>query len=249
MKAEAQEILLDLAALTNWSNQNKLTVEEDKIAKKHWVFVTNEMTDPIKRYLALGSLPFIISQNLEQAEKIGRARIDALWQDEWPMTEMVNTLVRRPHNPSGNLKAEYMVIGDAPGVGSGAVFNRVERMFTRGPSSHLLRKALISVDIYYSTWFTNLVRNSTERNRPTLSSEVGEYKPYLSKEIEIINPKVIFLLGNHVTAMFDIHYAQERLKRKVITIYHPSYVARMNWKSTEYAGIILTRLNNEKANN
>jgi uracil-DNA glycosylase family 4 len=249
MRADAQEELLNLGKLTNWSNQNKLTIEEDKIAKRHWVFVTDALSDPVKRYLAVGSLPYMISQNPDRAEKLGKQMIEELWQDEWPMTEMVNTLIRRPHNPTGNLRATYMVIGDAPGVGSGAVFTRVERMFTRGPSSHLLRKALIAADLYYQTWFTNLVRNSTEHNRPTLSSEVNEYKLYLSKELQLINPRVVLLLGNHVTKMFDQYYSQERQRREVITIYHPSYVARMNWKPTDYAGMIMTRLGNEKTHN
>lgn len=242
MRAELQIELINIAQQANWKHQSVLTAEEDKIVGRHWPFVVSELTDPVKRYLQLGSIPYIITkpEMIQDAEKKGREILQEVWHDEWPNTEMVKTLVRRPHNPSGNLEPKYMVIGDAPGVGDGAVFDRVERMFTRGPSSHMLRHALIFANLYYDVWFTNLLRLSTPSNRPSFKDEVLDYKHFLLKEIQLLKPQRLILLGAHVEKMFLSCYKEITIP--TVKIYHPSYVSRICWNFKEYAEFIQSKV-------
>jgi len=241
MDEKVQEALIELTKNLNWRTQSRLTVKEDELAKRHAVFVS-ESLDSIKRYLALCSLPFIISSQREKAEERGAELLQKLWREEYPHTDMIDTLVRRPHNPTGNLKPTYMIIGDAPGVGEGAVYDRVERMFTRGPSSHMLRQALITNNMYYECWFTNLIRLSTPKNRPTSQKEVRMFLPFLSQEIKLLQPSYIILLGNHVSDMFDLFYSEYRDAITVTSVYHPSYICRFKYTPEEYGNMIKSKI-------
>ncbi len=91
----------------------------------------------------------------------------------------------------GNIDAEILFIGEAPG----AEEDKQVRPFV-GRSGQLLRKmirenGLNEEDVY----ITNIVKRRPPENRDPTPKEIESYKPYLKRQIEIINPKVIVTLG------------------------------------------------------
>lgn len=98
----------------------------------------------------------------------------------------------------GNVDAKVMFIGEAPG--------RDEDIQIRpfvGRGGQLLRQCLREAgfkeeDVY----ITNIVKRRPPENRDPLSEEIEAYKPYLTRQIEIIAPPVIVPLGRFAMNYF-----------------------------------------------
>ena len=91
----------------------------------------------------------------------------------------------------GSPDCEALFIGEAPG----AIEDEQVRPFV-GRSGQLLRQCIRELgwkeeDVY----ITNIVKRRPPENRDPLPEEIQSYKPYLTRQIEIINPKVIVPLG------------------------------------------------------
>ncbi|MEK7608570.1 MAG: uracil-DNA glycosylase [Patescibacteria group bacterium] len=91
----------------------------------------------------------------------------------------------------GNVDAEVMFVGEAPGFHE----NEEKRPFV-GRGGQLLNRNIEKIgwrreDVY----ITNIVKRRPPDNRDPLPEEIEAYKPYLTKQIEIINPLVVATLG------------------------------------------------------
>ena len=95
----------------------------------------------------------------------------------------------------GNPKSKIMIVGEGPGSNEDQ-----EGLPFVGRAGALLDKMLASINLdRKSVYITNVVNyRPPENRRPTLE-EIARYLPYLKKHIEIIDPKLIILLGS--TAM------------------------------------------------
>lgn len=96
----------------------------------------------------------------------------------------------------GSHHAKIMFIGEAPG--------RTEAQTGRpfaGAAGKLLDELLASVGIARpDVYITNVVKDRPPQNRDPLPEEITLYAPFLDRQIEIIKPKVIVLLGRHSMA-------------------------------------------------
>ncbi len=140
----------------------------------------------------------------------------------------------------GNKKARIMFIGEAPG--------RNEDLHGRpfvGGSGKFLTEALESIKLTREDVFvTSVLKCRPPDNRNPKKDEEAACMPYLLKQIEIINPKVIVLLGN--TAMKAIlgydkvmtHHGCliKKDKRKYIPTLHPAAVMRMKKYKKTFMG-------------
>ena len=91
----------------------------------------------------------------------------------------------------GDNDCEVMFIGEAPGQKE----NELRRPFV-GRAGQLLTKTIEEIgwkreDVY----ITNIVKRRPPMNRDPLPEEILAYKPYLTKQIQIIRPKIIAPLG------------------------------------------------------
>lgn len=91
----------------------------------------------------------------------------------------------------GSPDCEVLFIGEAPG----ATEDQMVRPFV-GRAGQLLRKSLRDIgwqeaDVY----ITNIVKRRPPENRDPLPEEIESYKPYLTRQIDIISPKIIVPLG------------------------------------------------------
>ena len=91
----------------------------------------------------------------------------------------------------GDPDCQVLFIGEAPG----AVEDELVRPFV-GRSGQLLRKNIREIGWKEDqVYITNIVKRRPPENRDPLPEEIMAYKPYLTRQIEIINPKIIVPLG------------------------------------------------------
>ena len=98
----------------------------------------------------------------------------------------------------GNANCEVLFIGEAPGQNE----DEQRRPFV-GRGGQLLRQMIREIgwkeqDVY----ITNIVKRRPPGNRDPLPEEIAAYKPYLTRQVELIAPKVIVPLGRFSTNYF-----------------------------------------------
>jgi uracil-DNA glycosylase family 4 len=130
----------------------------------------------------------------------------------------------------GNIDCKVMFIGEAPGVNE----DRLRRPFV-GRGGQLLDDMIRGLgwkreDVY----ITNIVKRRPPENRDPSPAEIEAYKPYLTRQIEIIDPKLIVTLGR-----FSMNYFLPEAKitrdhgrpltvggRTIFPVYHPAAALR-----------------------
>ena len=130
----------------------------------------------------------------------------------------------------GNINCQVMFVGEAPGVNE----DRLKRPFV-GRGGKLLDEMIKSLgwkreDVY----ITNIVKRRPPENRDPLPDEIEAYKPYLTRQIVIIDPKVIITLGrfsmNYFLPLAKITRDHGRVfnidGRVVFPVYHPAAALR-----------------------
>ncbi|MDO8504766.1 MAG: uracil-DNA glycosylase [Candidatus Liptonbacteria bacterium] len=91
----------------------------------------------------------------------------------------------------GSGSPKVLFIGEAPG----ATENELGRPFV-GRAGKLLDKLLAEVGWKREeVYITNIVKRRPPDNRDPLPEEISAYKPYLTRQIEIIDPPLIVTLG------------------------------------------------------
>ena len=88
-----------------------------------------------------------------------------------------------------------MLIGEAPGANEDQ-----EGLPFVGRAGILLDKMLAAINLdRKKVYISNIVNYRPPENRRPTEQEIKRYLPFISKHIEIINPKILILLGS--TAM------------------------------------------------
>ena len=98
----------------------------------------------------------------------------------------------------GNPQAQVVFVGEAPG----ATEDQQKRPFV-GRAGQLLSTLIEGMGWKREeVYITNIVKRRPPENRDPLPEEIEAYKPYLEKELAIINPKVIVPLGRFAMSYF-----------------------------------------------
>ena len=135
----------------------------------------------------------------------------------------------------GNPKSKIMLVGEAPGANEDQ-----EGLPFVGRAGALLDKMLASINLNRkNVYISNIINYRPPENRRPTDEEVNRYMPFIKKHIEIINPKILVLLGS--TAMNalignDIVISKARgrwidkefgnCKTSVIITFHPAFLMR-----------------------
>lgn len=159
-----------------------------------------------------------MSETLDNIEK------DLISNKSLPLTE--SNLVFG----EGDESADVIFIGEAPGAHE----DQQGRPFV-GRSGKLLDKFINEIgwkreDVY----ITNIVKRRPPDNRDPLPEEIETYKPYLARQIKVINPKIIAPLGRFAMNYFlpDAKISKDQgkifwMKDKIVMpIYHPAAALR-----------------------
>ena len=130
----------------------------------------------------------------------------------------------------GNPDADIVFIGEAPGKAEdeqGLPFVGASGRFL---NEMLEAAGLVRADVY----ITNIVKYRPPNNRDPLPEEKREFWPYLMRQLEIIQPKVIITLGRHSGMAFipELVISRDHGKPRkvkyhdseflVIPLYHPA---------------------------
>jgi len=138
----------------------------------------------------------------------------------------------------GNRKARLMFVGEAPGADE----DIQARPFV-GRAGQLLTKIIEAIGMKREeVLIGNVNRCRPPGNRAPTTEEATTCKPYLLREIAIVQPKVIVVLGN--TAMKNLLDTREGITRmrgrfldykgiKVMPTFHPAYLLRDPSKKRE----------------
>ena len=135
----------------------------------------------------------------------------------------------------GNPKSKIMLIGEAPGSNED-----LEGLPFVGRAGALLDKMLASINLdRKNVYISNIINYRPPENRSPTDEETDRYLPFVKKHIEIINPKILILLGS--TAMNalignDVVISKVRgqwvekefglCKTSVIVTFHPAFLMR-----------------------
>lgn len=98
----------------------------------------------------------------------------------------------------GNLNADIVLIGEAPGKNEDD-----QGLPFVGASGKFLNEMLASAGLSRGdVYITNIVKYRPPNNRDPKPEEKQAFWPYLARQLEIINPKVIVTLGRHSMEFF-----------------------------------------------
>lgn len=128
----------------------------------------------------------------------------------------------------GNPDSPLLFVGEAPGKNE----DEQKRPFV-GAAGKFLNEMIESIGLKREDVFiTNIVKQRPPNNRDPLPEEIAQHWPILEKQIEIINPKIIAILGRHsmsrllpgVGTISQVHGKPFRRKdgRVYLPLYHPA---------------------------
>ena len=173
-----------------------------------------------------------IQKNLENITNISELSITINAFDS-PLKQTANKLVIY----DGNIKSNIMIIGEAPGRDE----DEQGKPFV-GKAGQLLDKMLSAIDLKREEiYITNVLPWRPPNNRTPTENEILEFLPFLQKQIEIVSPKYIFLMGSTAAkAILATPLSLSKLRGKwyqyktanikesieVLVSYHPAYLLR-----------------------
>ncbi len=135
----------------------------------------------------------------------------------------------------GNPKSKIMLIGEAPGANEDE-----EGLPFVGRAGALLDKMLASINLdRKKVYISNIINYRPPDNRRPTDEEIKRYLPFITKHIEIINPKILVLLGSTaMNALIGNEVVISKMRGKwierkfgncktsVIITFHPAFLMR-----------------------
>lgn len=162
----------------------------------------------------------------------------------------------------GYRNAEWMLVGEAPGAEEDA---RGEPFV--GQAGKLLDNMLASIGLTregetpHSVFIANVLKCRPPGNRNPEPAEVAECEPYLRRQVELIGPKVIVVMGRFAAQALlgtdasiaslrgQVHHIDVAGRRvPVVVTYHPAYLLRnLGDKAKSWADLCFAREVHAKA--
>ena len=157
----------------------------------------------------------------------------------------------------GNLNSNLMIIGEAPGQEEDE-----QGIPFVGRAGQLLNKMLSAINLdRKDIYITNVVPWRPPQNRTPTDQEILEFLPFLQRQIEIIKPKILYILGTTAAkAILSTPQSLGKLRGKwyeyktislestidVLVSYHPAFLLRSpNYKKEAWSDLqmLQTKLN------
>ncbi len=194
-----------------------------------------EIEMPTKTIEEMPSLFGDVKQALPEAsETIEEIRLDIGNCVRCPLHEGRTKIV----HSTGNFEADLMFVGEAPGADEDA-----QGIPFVGRSGQLLNKIIESIGLKREDVFVgNINRCRPPGNRQPTLPEARTCKPFLLREIAVVRPKVIVVLGNTACQnLLETKVGISKLRGefqdyfgvKVMPTFHPAYLLRDPSKKRE----------------
>ena len=160
------------------------------------------------------------------------------------------SLYRDAKNPVpgvGNPNADFMCVGEAPG----ATEDERGEPFV-GQAGQLLDKILAAIKLSRNEVFIcNVLKHRPPGNRNPMPDEVQACSPYLLRQIELIQPRVILALGTFAAqTLLNTREGIGKLRGRIhryygvplVVTYHPAALLRNpSWKKPTWEDVQLAR--------
>ena len=172
---------------------------------------------------------FEISEN--KAESLNKLKNSILNLKNCDLKKQAKNIVFSDGNPNSKI----MLVGEAPGANEDE-----EGLPFVGRAGKLLDKMLASIDLdRKKVYISNIINYRPPENRRPSDEEIRRYLPFITKHIEIINPKILVLLGSTaMNALIGNEVVISKMRGKwiekkfgncktsVIITFHPAFLMR-----------------------
>ena len=197
----------------------------------------------LRKYYNLINYNYIFSKNsinrLNSIKSRKEDDIEALLELKNEIKKIKNCNLKKNANnivfSDGNPKSKIMLVGEAPGANEDK-----EGLPFVGRAGILLNKMLASIDLDRDkVYISNIVNYRPPENRKPNDEEIERYLPFITKHIEIINPKILVLLGstamsalignNEVISKARGKWIEKKFgscKTSIIITFHPAFLMR-----------------------
>ena len=223
--------------------------------------------DDLKFQVELGITETISANNREDINKVDSLEINSNLEHDSNELSEINTLkdlqsfienydecelshtARSTVFCDGNVDAEVMLIGEAPGNQEA-----IEGKPFVGKSGQLLDKILETININRTNcYISNIIPWRPPGNRNPTAEEISMCLPFIKKHIELVNPKILLLVGSISSKSIlnknlgitklrgEWHiYKEGNIEVPALPIFHPAYLLRRpNNKSYVMRDILL----------
>lgn len=145
----------------------------------------------------------------------------------------------------GNRTADWLIVGEAPGGDE----DRKGEPFV-GRAGQLLNEMLRAIGLQREQVFiANILKCRPPNNRDPQAAEIEQCLPYLQRQIELLQPRVILVVGRIAAqTLLDTQLTVGRLRGRpheyrgvpLIVTYHPAYLLRRpTEKSKSWSDLLL----------
>ena len=209
--------------------------------------------DDLKFQVELGITETISANNREDINKVNSLEINSNLEYDSNELSEINTLkdlqsfienydecelshtARSTVFCDGNVDAEVMLIGEAPGNQED-----IEGKPFVGKSGQLLDKILETININRTNcYISNIIPWRPPGNRNPTAEEINTCLPFIKKHIQLINPKILMLVGSisaksildqtiGITKLRGIWhlYKDKNIEIPALPVFHPAYLLR-----------------------
>ena len=209
--------------------------------------------DDLKFQVELGITETISANNREDINKVNSLEINSNLEHDSNELSEINTLkdlqsfienydecelshtARSTVFCDGNVDAEVMLIGEAPGNQED-----IEGKPFVGKSGQLLDKILETININRTNcYISNIIPWRPPGNRNPTAAEINTCLPFIKKHIQLINPKILMLIGSisaksildqtiGITKLRGIWhlYKDKNIEIPALPVFHPAYLLR-----------------------
>ncbi len=209
--------------------------------------------DDLKFQVELGITETISANNREDINKVNSLEINSNLEYDSNELSEINTLkdlqsfienydecelshtARSTVFCDGNVDAEVMLIGEAPGNQED-----IEGKPFVGKSGQLLDKILETININRTNcYISNIIPWRPPGNRNPTAEEINTCLPFIKKHIQLINPKILMLIGSisaksildqtiGITKLRGIWhlYKDKNIEIPALPVFHPAYLLR-----------------------
>jgi DNA polymerase len=166
----------------------------------------------------------------------------------------LHATAKNPVPGEGSAAAKFVCVGEAPGQTE----DETGRPFV-GRAGELLTRILAAVELKREDVFIcNVLKHRPPGNRNPAPDEIAACRPFLLRQLELLQPKVILALGTFAAqTLLDTKLAIGKLRGQVhsfygiplVVTYHPAALLRNpgwkrpTWEDVQLARRILDRTN------
>ena len=218
------DILFDNIPITNALDNNKQNFNSNNITSNNNLNYTSHNIQQV-------SINSIHDNKKIFIENINNPSLQKLLQEINSINCLIKSTARNTVVFDGDINSKVMIIGEAPGQEED-----IQGKPFVGQSGILLNNMLKSIGLSrQDVIISNIVFWRPPFNRTPSTDEISLCLPYVKQLIQIINPKVLLLLGgvaNH--ALLNTMAPMSRIRGtinnvlgiKAVSTYHPAYLLR-----------------------